>query len=506
MTGLPERLARLAAEQPGRRALESATECLSYRQLWTEVTALAARLQAQDGQRLGLAGDNSVNWVLADLACRLAGRVCVPIPGFFSSAQRQHLEGSASLDAILQVADTGSGQPLRAGLWLQPVAKTGEPQAMPVGTGKVTFTSGSTGQPKGVCLAHQQLDATVAALARRLEGVALSRHLCVLPLATLLENIAGVYLPLSLGATVVLRPLAELGFHGSSALDTAQLVAALAAERPDSLILVPELAMVIVQAVAEGQLDPECFHFLAVGGGRVAPELIRRARALSVPLYQGYGLSECGSVVALNVPGDDHLERVGRPLDHLSVSIRETGEILVQGQAYLGYLGEPANRCGEVATGDLGALDQDGFLSVSGRQKNLIITSFGRNISPEWLESELLQTLAVRQALVFGDGEPQPSVLLVPRPEQTPEAIREAAQRLNARLPDYARLRCLYLLPWSLTTDQGHVTANGRLVRQRLLADLPTLLAPAARVLLVAPASSFPPDGDPSAGLSILSE
>lgn len=126
---------------------------------------------------------------------------------------------------------------------------------------------------------------------------------CVLPLATLLENIAGVYLPLSLGATVVLEPLASLGFTGSSQLDIPRLLAVINRVRPHSVILVPELAAVLVSAAETGALDTASFQFVAVGGGKVSPRMLERARAVGLPMYEGYGLSECGSVVALNVPG-----------------------------------------------------------------------------------------------------------------------------------------------------------------------------------------------------------
>ncbi|MFP3441012.1 AMP-binding protein, partial [Pantoea sp. SIMBA_133] len=110
---------------------------------------------------------------------------------------------------------------------------------MPEQTAKITFTSGSTGNPKGVCLSVAQMTATTLALKERLEGVDLERHLCILPLATLLENIAGVYLPLLMGSTVMVAPLQDLGMTGSSGLDIGRLVQGINEHQPQSLILVP---------------------------------------------------------------------------------------------------------------------------------------------------------------------------------------------------------------------------------------------------------------------------
>ncbi|SDX00147.1 AMP-binding protein [Marinobacter mobilis] len=480
MATLPDILARHATTQPDAVALQTPDRSMSYSELWDAANGLAQALRDSGFTRFGLVGDNTLAWVLADLACRLAGVVCVPVPGFFSRAQVDHLVARAGLEALLlPQACAEARYRLDEQVALQPLPATPGALAMPAGTGKITFTSGSTGTPKGVCLSHQQLDATVAALAERLQGVNLRRHLCVLPLATLLENIAGVYLPLTLGATVMVWPLAELGFSGSSGLELARLVEALNTTRPDSLILVPELATALVSAVELGLLDAGSFRFLAVGGARVSPTLLQRARALGLPLYEGYGLSECGSVVALNVPGCERAGTVGKPLGHVGITVSEDGEILVSGNTFLGYLGDRAATSPQLATGDLGNFDADGFLQVSGRRKNLLITSYGRNISPEWLESELQQRLGIRQALVFGDGEPNPSALLVVTDARQPAQLQEAVRQLNRTLPDYARLHTIYLRRAPFTQAEGYLTANGRPVRAKLMNDLSRLLASA---------------------------
>lgn len=479
MATLPERLRRLAETRPGALALAAPDERLDYRTLWGAVHELAEAITAAGLQRLGLCGDNGPAWAVADLACLLAGVVCVPVPGFFSPAQVRHLVGRAGLEGLLWPAAGGTADRhrLTERTWLQALPLADAPPPMPPGTAKVTFTSGSTGTPKGVCLSGHHLAATTDALRTRLAGIPLRRHLCLLPLATLLENIAGLYLPLTMGAAVELRPLESLGMTGSSRLDAERLLHALHQARPDSLILVPELAAVLIAAGERGRLEGLEFRFLAVGGGKVAPQLLARAAAIGLPLYEGYGLSECGSVVSLNVPGASRVGSAGRPLDHLRVEVDGDREIQVYGHTHLGYLGESGVEGAGLATGDLGYLDHDGYLHVDGRRKNLLITGFGRNISPEWLESELLQALRIPQALVFGDGEPLPSALLVvpdPRPAET---IRAAVRELNQHLPDYARLARIFLRRRPLGRADGHLTGNGRLARARILADLPGLLA-----------------------------
>ncbi len=488
MAALPELLQARADQHPSRIALQGPDSALSYSQMMQAVHDLADQLRRQGVKRVGLCGDNSPGWILADLACLLADVVCVPVPIFFSKSQTSHLIEQASLDALLSGEQGVDGEHLGHGVWLRHLPVTSAGAWMPKTTAKITFTSGSTGAPKGVCLSEAQMTSTTLALKARLAGVELHRHLCVLPLATLLENIAGVYLPLLMGATVTVPPLQSLGMTGSSGLDIGHLVAGINQSEPQSLILVPELAMALVAAAEQGQLDSRSFRFLAVGGGRVSPELLARARAAGLPLYEGYGLSECSSVVALNVPGDECEGTVGKPLSHVEVSVDGDRHILIRGNTHLGYLGdEPEGEDGGKAwldTGDLGALTSDGFLTVNGRAKNLLITSFGRNISPEWLESELTQALDVRQAVVFGDGEPRPCALLVMSDDRSPEALYPALGDLNSRLPDYARFQTVYVRRQPLTLAEGHITTNGRPVRHQIQADLPRLLAESFPLLL----------------------
>lgn len=484
MALLPELLKKQAEEHPSDIALQAGDTVLTYAQTMAAVEALADKLRHSGLKRVGLCGDNSLPWVLADLACLMAGVVCVPVPVFFSRSQTEHLTERAGLEALLSDETLPDSEPLGHGVRFRHLPVSAASAWMPEQTAKITFTSGSTGTPKGVCLSTEQMTATTLALRARLDGVSMRHHLCILPLATLLENIAGVYLPLLMGATVSVAPLDSLGMTGSSGLNLERLVQGINRVAPESLILVPELAMALVGATEQGMLDPSSFRFLAVGGGRVSPDLLIRGRNAGLPLYEGYGLSECGSVVALNVPGGECSESVGRPLSHVEVTVDDEGHIRVRGNTHLGYLGDEPEPDGWLDTGDIGAIDEAGFLSVSGRAKNLLITSFGRNISPEWLESELVQSVGARQAVVFGDGEAHPRALLVVPDGRAPETIRTQVSELNAGLPDYAQLEAVYILRQPLTQARGYVTANGRPVRHQISTDLPTLMAGAFPLFL----------------------
>lgn len=480
MVTLPELFQQVVAERPNATALVSGNLRYSFTSLFRAVEVIADQLRACGFTRLGLCGDNSPGWAIADLACLSAGVVCVPVPPFFSPQQRDHLVRSSGLQALLWSDETTGQVSFGHGVSVSPLQKSEETVDLPANTVKITFTSGSTGTPRGVCLSRTHLAATAVALRDRLRANAGSYHLCILPLATLLENVAGLYLPLLQGATVRVEPLAALGMAGSSGVDVSHLATSLNHWQPESLILVPELARLLVQLAESSTLDAQGFRFLAVGGGKVAPELLLRAQALGLPMFEGYGLSECGSVVSLNTPADNHPGSAGRPLDHVDVCVDERHRILVRGNTFLGYLGDAAPQSPWLDTGDLGSLSDEGFLTVDGRSKNLLITSFGRNVSPEWLESELLQALGAQQVVVFGDGEAQPRALIFRQPDCFPDSrehLVAMCRQLNDRLPDYARLEHLYLLRAPLSVNSGHLTANGRLMRHRVHSDLPQIIA-----------------------------
>lgn len=451
----------------GQSALRDAQHVLDNRTLAARVSTMANYLRELGVRRLALHADNCVQWVIADLACLQLGIVCVPLPLYFTRQQLLHAINACGLDALL-TADPALFRPhfstehqtLMEGYALvqNPLV---EPRPLPEGTGKVTFTSGSTGIPKGVCLSWDQQQHQADVLAK---VVALQKpnHLCVLPLPTLLENIAGVYAPLLAGGTVHLRTFAELGFVGSRLAAPDKLLECITQVQPDTLILIPQLLHLLVQSVKRGWKPPE-LRFIAVGGARVAPALVQQARALGLPVYEGYGLSECASVVSLNTPEKDKVGSAGHVLPHLLVTEKD-GEICVNGNPMLGYVNEPESWYRKsTATGDLGHLDEHGFLHISGRKKNVLISTYGRNIAPEWVESELQATPLLADAVVFGDARPYCVALVTPRdPAASDQLIQGVINAANANLPDYARVQRWSRLPQLLAQTPHLITDNGR--------------------------------------------
>jgi long-subunit acyl-CoA synthetase (AMP-forming) len=343
------------------------------------------------------------------------------------------------------------------------------PAALPPGTVKITYTSGTTGQPKGVCLDATAMLAVADSLWQATQPCSIERHLCVLPLATLLENIGGLYAPMRAGAVIDLMPMAEIGLTGASQFDVQRFLAALQRSQPNSLILVPQLLLMLVSAAENGAPLPASLRFIAVGGGRVSTGLLQRAEALGLPVFEGYGLSECASVVCLNTPAQRRIGTVGRPLPHVEVRLGAAGQVLVRGPRMLGYLGDAAPADEFLDTGDLGHIE-DGFLVLHGRSKHQFVTAYGRNVNPEWVEAELVQQAPIAQAWLHGEALPANVAVLVPRRDGLPDgALQAAVDAVNADLPDYARVHHWLRADTAFTPVNGLATANGRLRRAALL-------------------------------------
>ena len=470
---LLSRLTQHAQQFPGHTALQDARSTLSYAELCAAVATTATALRTSGIRTLGLLMDNSPAWVVMDLAAIAAGITVVPLPAFFSRTQIEHVIQDAGIDALCTDKRTDSESPAA---WHgfeavdSPVPMTQlciakqapETRALPDGTAKITFTSGTTGNPKGVCLSAAAMFSVAESIVTATADCHIERHLCLLPLSLLLENITGVYAPLLAGATIFLPDSSERGLSGSQQLDIKQLFDCIHRYRPESLVLVPQILKALTVATASGLAVPDSLAFIAVGGARVSSALIKTARQAGLPVYEGYGLSECASVVSLNKPGAECEGSVGRPLPHAQVKIAADGEIFVCGSTLLGYAGQAPSDQPWFATGDLGFLDEEGFLHLTGRKGNVFVTAYGRNVNPEWPESELLRFPEITQAVVYGEARAHNIAVIEPAAPRLPDAaITACVAATNKLLPDYARVHD-WVRAEALTRDNGLLTASGK--------------------------------------------
>jgi long-chain acyl-CoA synthetase len=462
---------------PSETALfESADGQWTAAALRARIAALRAALERRSAPSAPVAilADNCPDWIAVDLCTQQMGITLVPLPLFFTPAQWVHVIAESGAQAIFcsmpqHAAALGFGAHLDCPGALALFQTSAVVATRPfIDTQKITFTSGTTAAPKGVCLSTEQQWGVARGLESGLAALSLRRHLCLLPFAVLLENIAGPYTAMLSGATTICPSMAEVGLSGSSGFDAEQCLAAIARYQPHSVILLPQMLQALVAAVVPDDPRIASLRFVAVGGAKSPRRLLEAAAQAGFPVYEGYGLSECSSVVALNLPGAARAGSVGRALPGRRLRIADDGEICIDG-VRARYLGHPESVDITFATGDLGHIDEDGYVYIDGRKKDILITGFGRNISPEWPESMLIGTGRLAQALVVGDGQPDLAALIVPFPHHDSSAAIQAAIDLaNADLPDYARIQ-RWKIAAPFTVANGLATANGRLRRTEIL-------------------------------------
>jgi len=440
-----------------------------------------AESRVTDMHRVAIHLDNSDFWLEIDRSVTELGWVIVPVPHFFSSEQIIHMVDQAAIDCVWCDA--------KGLLWWQSIGFFGDEvdkgkyflvrqtvaeKPLPVATHKITFTSGTTSAPKGVCLSLEHLTHVGESLAQATANMGLTKHISLLPYSVLLENMAAVYANQYAHLEVISLPLSQVGLTGSGQLDVKIMWSAIVEHQADSMIMMPQMLKQLVHYLSAEPQDVSFIKFVAIGGAVCSAQLLQQAQDMGLPVYQGYGISECGSVICLN-NSNEAIGSVGKALPHCQFELTDEGEIRVQGPKYLGYLGQANSekQTFEFLTGDMGRIDQAGRLFITGRKKNLIINSFGRNILPDWIEGELLTIDGVHQAVIFGEAKPFLSALCVTSLSE--QKLTFAISELNKKLPDYAQLKSVHKVA-PFTPANGQLTSSGKLKHPQIFKHYHTLL------------------------------
>lgn len=411
---------------PDKPVVADASLVLSGAEFLVVARHLAKQITSRNtGAHVGVLAPPSAAGAVAIAACWCAGRVPVPLNFLLGPDELHRVTRDAGLDLILSVRlmaeiaerlgiaalvlDANSMTPdAGGGTHADMDTAAGIPSAAPEDLGAILYTSATTGDPKGVRLSFDNLiqNALTCAAHARLDH----RHvfLSVLPQFHSFGFTAMTVVPLMLGATVRYLPR----------FSPAAVVDALSEHRVGVFMAVASMYAALLRLKGAGKEEFASLH-LAISGGEPLPPRVSEAFAerFGVEIQEGYGLTETSPVVSLNMPWARRPTSVGRPLPGITVSAVDTegrqlppgaeGELTVTGHCVMqGYHNRPAEtagvlRGGRFFTGDLGRVDSDGFVYITGRVKDLIIVG-GENVYPREIENVLCEHPAVAEAAVIG--------------------------------------------------------------------------------------------------------
>jgi long-chain acyl-CoA synthetase len=507
-----------AREFPDSVALEGDVEgeghvSLTRTALLRRAAALASRLIAAGvgpDNPVALLAPNRPEWAIAYFAVLLAGGVLIPLDVNLKTGELSNILGRSGAVVLLtdgikledarDLAMALSG-PIQLFRIDEPVEAEIHPLTNWPGAGRgaddlavISFSSGTTGTPKGVMLTHGNIASNARATAAPFPCGEQDVFLSILPLHHMFESTAGLLVPLIKGARV----------YYLASLNPRVMNEAMAREGITICLMVPALARLMLRRIMAaateaggfktfafkalftlsraalvvglrlgGTLFPQVrervapgLRYFASGGAALDPAIARDLLALGIEIIQGYGLTETSPVTHANRPGKgNRIGTVGPPIEGVEVKITPIesaavgeGEILIRGPNVMkGYFGNPelteeVLRDGWLHTGDVGRVGRGGYLTICGRSKNVIVTESGKNIYPEEVEAELARSPMFSAACVIGKKSPRggedvfavvvldPDTAISGSETEREEAVRSELTRLSSALANYKRV------------------------------------------------------------------
>jgi long-chain acyl-CoA synthetase len=547
----PARLLELAATQPTRVACRrkrlGVWEETTYATYADRVARLGMGLVAlgvQPGDRVAIQSDNRPEWLLLDLAAQGIGAITVGVYPTSPEAELLHLlrdsgatvhvaEDEEQLDKVLAIRDQLPDLRHVVVVDAPPgadVTRFADVDAGPDGFAErvaaldpgdcaiVVYTSGTTGPPKGAMLSHANLDAAAEAAAQLNGEHPSDEVLSYLPLCHIAERILSVVGALRAGYTVnfgeggdsfpadlrEVQPTVFLGvprvwekFMASTEVRIADASWAKRTAYRWAIKRKPgsRLAWLLVFRSLRDKLGMGRVRDALSGAAPIAPQVLEWLWAIGVPVREVYGQTE-NTAMATNVrPGAVRLGTVGQALPDVELRLADDGEILTRSAGnFLGYWGNPAATAevldadGWLHTGDIGTLDADGFLTITDRKKDIIVTAGGKNIAPSEIENRLKVSPFVREAIVVGDRRRFVSALVGIEPDtvadwagrqhlsfttyrdltskpEVVDLVREVIDEVNVELAQVEEIKAFRLLPAELDEEEGELTATQKVKR-----------------------------------------
>ena len=482
----------------------------SYARIAATAFQFARELEARGigpGDRVLFWAENCPEWIAAFFGCLLRGAVVVPLdlksaPDFAARVQQQ-------VSAKLLLSDQRQSALSIARLSLSTLSATirvhsdrpyPATEIKPTDLVEVVFTSGTTAEPKGVCLTHRNLLANLAPIEKEFQKYARwerlvhpLRLLCLLPLSHVFGQLMGIFIPQILRAEVYFR----------ESYKPSEIITSVRKQRINVVVTVPRVLETLREKIqpevsADKLAAADDRHFVknwwtfrrvrrrfgwrfwafVTGGATLESETENFWRRLGYAVVQGYGMTETASLTSLSHPFRTRRGSIGKPVKGQELKLSETGEILVRGDnispGYWNDRMQPiADEQGWIHTGDIGEVGPQGNIFFRGRSKETIVTAAGLNIYPADLEAVLDRQPEIKSSAVIPFGPKGAEALAVLIPQAEDADVKPAVQRANDSLAEFQRIR--HWVVWPMA-DFPRTTGTRKVMKRQLAEAVQSML------------------------------
>jgi len=475
-------------------------------------------LELSEGDRVAIISKNCAEWFIADFAIQAAGLVSVPIfPTASSETIHYTMDHSEVKVAFVGKLDEMSA--VDAGIhediitismpyptihcaynWVD-LLEQHSPLEKPAACEKkdlfsITYTSGSTGAPKGVELTYGNIRSGALAAKKAGNVNSMDRFISYLPLSHLFERVVIEHLSLYAGGTVsfveILETFAEDLKDASPTIFVSVprlwvkfysgILAKLPQRKLDRLLNLPIISGLVRKKIRK-QLGLSNARICASGSAPMSPALLQWFDRLGIQISEGWGMTETSAASTLNLPyRRDKIGTIGSQLDGNEIKLSDEGEIMIRGKAvFRGYHKDPEATAasfvdGWFRTGDRAEIDADGYYSITGRLKDIFKTAKGKFVTPVPIESLVFENTFVEQVCVLGAGLAQPVALVNLSPETIQgisqqdiiQSLEDTRLRINGQLEKHAQLGQIIVSTETWTIENDFLTPTLKIKRNRI--------------------------------------
>jgi long-chain acyl-CoA synthetase len=544
---------------------------ITYKELRNSIDAVADELQksgVRKGTTVGIFSYNRPEWIIADMAIMKLGGVVVPIYHTLSSSSVKYIINDSKIKLIF-VENTELFSSIQSSRNETPelkkiilfddshisrknniikfsgIQKTGRQSTKEDSTisgneiATIVYTSGTTGNPKGVVLSHHNILSNTSSITKRYKITSEDVSLSYLPLTHMFERTCGYYTILLAGGSIgfaeglstvmedikkinptillVVPRVTEKAYEKvakeikkSSKIKKAVLnstirnlneYANLKYKQKKIPFRMKMICSILNKLVASKlrKLAGNRLKVIVSGGAPLDPKIAKVFYILGFNIVEGYGLTETSPVVCSNTIENNILGTVGKPLDGVEIKIGENDEILVIGPNVMqGYYNKPEeterviDKEGYFHTGDRGKFDKNGNVIITGRIKEIIVTSYGKNITPKPIEIEIEKSNYINNVILYGNGKKFITALILPEENHIKRYAKESnmltdnytellknteikklvaneIEKLTAHFENYEKVKEFILLPEKFTVENGMLTPTFKLRKHKII-------------------------------------